>query len=277
MTGPVNTKNATKVRNKKLDKSAQKLKSFYSSVRNPDNLVAFIDETFPQEAGVSYYGLAVVLVKVSDVGSVRAKLQKIVGTGYWHTRQLAKNNEFAKILNFAQNFPNQPFPMLFFSVKSAPRRPSEADEALIEKQRQQLLAETLKKVHVMSNGKVRMYVMESRQISKWGEAKDDKDIRTWAQVQSFFKGTKLKNFGAMQHLRPKDENCLWMADLVAWSVQRAEFAGDEGDLEYAKELKRLVVWALERGSFVNVGLPNDIKPNPQGYMKDLQQRIAEGK
>ncbi|MGQ4507417.1 hypothetical protein ACUH9O_08810 [Dermabacteraceae bacterium P13103] len=274
-------------REKTLRASAKSLTEFYERINSKKEevrnraLVAFIDETNPDDVGIDYYGVAVVVARVVDLPEIRKKLEAVAGEGYWHTHEAFNDKRYRDILNMATLVSKCSLPYFFFSVAKAPIGEfgsKQKRQDLLEKRRQDLLEEAFKLVHLQTSGRVYQYVIESRKVGGRNVlAGNDKDKGLWRRVARELEVSGDGKLGPVLHVLPEDEFCLWMPDVVAWSIQRGDFAKDGYDLQYVRALNRLQNLAfIKKNRTVKIDRPARVTGSVKESRDYLYERIYNG-
>ena len=187
--------------------------------RNPD-LVALVDETHRNrtDPDAGYYALSAVVFHADDLPALRRAAHEIAQGSYWHAKDFAKSPckspRIAQLNAYAAK--HSALPVTVFQVKL-----EQIDRMEERAVRDQCLTGLLK--HLNEEG-IYDVVADSFPASLAHEQGRDQyvleDLRAQRDVDARM---------WLYHARMGEEPALWVADSVAWSMQRHYFGEREGD------------------------------------------------
>lgn len=167
----------------------------------------FLDESYqtPNRFGKeTYYVFGGIEIALSAIESFENGLKKAVGADYWHTTEAVKESsgksKYLEIANFIR-VNSKPFSFI--------KQPLEQNDKLGESSRSQLIREILFESEPSTE-----LIFEARPIG----FQMDADLRILQENRRKFPQFQSRE---VRFVKTRDENCLWAADIVAYSARQS--------------------------------------------------------
>jgi hypothetical protein len=190
---------------------------FYNSLRP----VAYLDETYRVErGGPTYYVMAAAVMQADQRDIVRADVQRIVGSGYWHTTEALQTTAgTARVCELLDYLGDPAGTEACFIAYEHPVQP---DDPHGERARSACLKALLGHLNGAAVEPVELFVLEKRLTARM----TNQDAHT---KDSAIKDGLVTPRTRLFQTSPSDESLLWIPDLVC-SAYRQRITGRRRDL-----------------------------------------------
>lgn len=201
------------------------LASFYARQKGQ---IAFLDESYRVKAETamsSFYIFSAALIDVTDLQWARDRLIAEARANYWHTTQVAKDNQFERIRGML-SITNEVSQLFVIAVNT------DFGDVGLELARKEALIQLASQL--LSLG-INLAVYETRDTRRRKNA--DSAILAKASEAGFLAGMRFVQ------VSPAAEPLLWIPDLVSWSLRQELIGTRKGWFESLRSRAMLVAWS----------------------------------